>query len=48
MNKITEKEFKQNIDAVLEQATDELFQFEVKNNFILLFTIQNISIINYE
>ena len=48
MKKITEKEFKQNIDAVLEQATDEPIQIEMDNNILYLSTIHNINIIDNE
>ncbi len=46
MKKITEKEFKQNIDAVLEQATDEPIQIELLNNTLYLSTIRNINILD--
>ena len=48
MKKITEKEFKQNIDAVLEEAIDEPIQIELVNNTLYLSTIHNINIIDNE
>ena len=48
MKKITEKQFNQNIDAVLEQATDEPIQIEMDNNTLYLSTIDNINIIDNE
>lgn len=48
MKKITEKQFKQNIDIFLEQATDEPIQIEIENNLLYLSTIQNINIIDKE
>lgn len=38
MKKITEKEFKLNIDAFLEQVTDEPIQIEIENNILYLKT----------
>lgn len=46
MKKITEKQFKQSIDAYLEQAIDEPIQIEIDNNLLYLSTIQNINIID--
>ncbi|WLD22983.1 hypothetical protein NU10_09670 [Flavobacterium dauae] len=46
MKKITEKQFKQNIDAFLEQATDEPIQIEMKNNTLYFSTIDNLQIID--
>ncbi len=48
MKKITEKEFKQNVNAVLEQATDELIQIEMDNNTFYLSMIDNLQIIDNE
>lgn len=48
MKKITEKEFKQNIDAFLVQATDEPIQIELVNNSLYLSTIRNINVIDNE
>jgi len=48
MKKITEKEFKQNINAVLEQATDEPIQIELLNNTLYLSTIRNTNILDNE
>lgn len=48
MKKITEKEFKQNIGTVLEQATNEPIQIEMENNTLYLSTIQNTNIIDKE
>lgn len=48
MKKITEKEFKKNIDAVVEQATDEPIQIETESNTLYLSTIRNINIIDNE
>lgn len=48
MKKITEKEFKQNIGTVLEQATDEPIQIELENNTLYVSTIHNINIIDNE
>lgn len=48
MKKITEKQFKQNIDAFLEQATDEPIQIEMDNNTLYLSTTDNINIIDNE
>lgn len=48
MKKISEKEFKQNIDAALEQATDEPIQIEMENNTLHLSTIHNINILDNE
>lgn len=48
MKKITEKEFKKNIDAVVEQATDEPIQIETESNTLYLSTIQNTNIIDKE
>lgn len=48
MKKITEKEFKQNIDAVLGQATDGPIQIELLNNTLYLSTIRNINILDSE
>lgn len=46
MKKITEIQFKQNIDAFLEQATDKIIQIEIERNTLYLSTIQNINIID--
>lgn len=48
MKKITEKEFKQNVDTVLEQATDEPIQIEMENNAVYISTIHNINVIDNE
>lgn len=48
MKKITEIQFKQNIDAFLEQATDEPIQIELVNNTLYLSTIQNTNVIDNE
>ena len=48
MKKITEKEFKKNIYAVLEEAIDEPIQIELVNNTLYLSTIHNINIIDNE
>lgn len=48
MKKITEKEFKKNIDDVVEQATDEPIQIETESNTLYLSTIRNINIIDNE
>ncbi|SEH76733.1 hypothetical protein SAMN02927937_01305 [Paenimyroides aquimaris] len=48
MKKITEKLFKQSIDAYLEQAIDEPIQIELLNNTLYLSTIRNINIIDNE
>lgn len=48
MKKITENEFKKNIDAVVEQATDEPIQIETESNTLYLSTIRNINIIDNE
>jgi len=48
MKKITEKEFKQNIDTVLEQSTDQPIQIELLNNTLYLSTIRNINILDNE
>jgi len=48
MKKITEIQFKQNIDTVLEQATEEPIQIEMKNNTLYISTIDNLQIIDNE
>lgn len=48
MKKITEIQFKQNIDAFLEQDTDEPIQIELVNNTLYLSTIQNTNVIDNE
>jgi len=48
MKKITEIQFKQNIDTFLEQATDEPIQIEMDNNTLYLSTTDNINIIDNE
>jgi hypothetical protein len=48
MKKITEIQFKQNIDAFLEQATDETIQIEIDNNKLYLSAIDNLQIIDNE
>ena len=46
MKKINEKQFKQNIDAFLEQATEEPIQIEMKDNTLYFSTIDNLQIID--
>ena len=46
MKKITEIQFKHNVDAFLEQATDETIQIETESNTLYLSTIQNTNIID--
>lgn len=46
MKKMTDKQFKQNIDTVLEQAIDELIQIEMDNNTLYLSAIDNIRVID--
>ena len=48
MKKITEKQFKHNVDAFLEQAIDEPIQIELVNNRLYLSTIHNINVIDNE
>lgn len=48
MKKITEIQFKHNVDAFLEQATDETIQIETESNTLYLSTIQNTNIIDKE
>lgn len=48
MKKITEIQFKHNVDAFLEQATDETIQIETQSNTLYLSTIQNTNIIDKE
>lgn len=48
MKKMTDKQFKQNIDTFLEQATDEPIQIEIESNTLYLSTIRNINIIDNE
>ena len=48
MKKITEIQFKHNVDAFLEQATDEPIQIELVNNTLYLSTIHNINVIDNE
>lgn len=48
MKKITEIQFKHNVDAFLEQATDEPIQIELVNNRLYLSTIHNINVIDNE
>ena len=48
MKKITEIQFKHNVDAFLEQATDETIQIELVNNTLYLSTIHNINVIDNE
>lgn len=48
MKKITEKQFKQNIDTFLEEATEEPIQIEIDNNTLYLSTIDNLQIIDNE
>jgi len=48
MKKITEIQFKHNVDAFLEQATDEPIQIELVNNTLYLSTIHNTNVIDNE
>lgn len=48
MKKITEIQFKHNVDAFLEQAIDEPIQIEIDNNKLYLSTIHNINVIDNE
>ncbi len=48
MKKITEKEFKQNIDTFLEQATEESIQIEMNNNTLYLSSIDSLQVIDNE
>ena len=48
MKKITKKEFKQNIDTVFKQVTEESIQIEMDNNTFYLSTIDNLQIIDNE
>lgn len=48
MKKITEIQFKHNVDAFLEQAIDEPIQIELVNNRLYLSTIHNINVIDNE
>lgn len=48
MKKITEIQFKHNVDAFLEQATDEPIQIKLVNNTLYLSTIHNINVIDNE
>lgn len=48
MKKITEKQFKHNVDAFLEQAIDEPIQIELDNNKLYLSAIDNLQIIDNE
>ncbi len=48
MKKIAEKQFKQNIDAFLVQATDKPIQIEMDNNTLYLSAIDNLQIIDNE
>ena len=46
MKKITEIQFKHNVDAFLEQAIDEPIQIEIDNNKLYLSAIDNLQIID--
>ena len=48
MKKITEIQFKHNVDAFLEQAIDEPIQIELDNNKLYLSAIDNLQIIDNE
>lgn len=48
MKKITEKQFKQNIDTFLEEATEEPIQIEMDNNTLYLSSIDSLQVIDNE
>lgn len=48
MKKITEIQFKENINTVLEQVIDEPIQIEMDNNTLYLSAIDNLQIIDNE
>lgn len=48
MKKITEKQFKENIAAFLEQAIDEPIQIEMDNNTLYLSSIDSLQVIDNE